>query len=113
MLQIPADRVAQAGLERGTRRPAERALGSRSVDRVAAIVTGTIGDERLEPVMADRSRLQLVEDVADAVDDLAIGPFVVAADVVFLASPPVLQHLQDAGAMVLDMQPVAHVSAVA
>src|SRR5262245_63843154 len=48
MLEIPADSLAQAGFEGVPRRPSQLTLDFRRVDRVAAIVTGTIGDERLE-----------------------------------------------------------------
>src|ERR1700757_2794489 len=48
MLHVPARRRGEAVLERVARRPPELAADLRRVDRVAPVVTGTVGDERFQ-----------------------------------------------------------------
>src|SRR5689334_14662927 len=84
VIDIPADRLAQSGFERVSRPPRELACDLRRVDRVAPIVARTIRHERLEPAARTGGRLQVVDDVANRVDDLEVRPFVAAADVVLL-----------------------------
>src|SRR2546422_7577322 len=82
MLEVPAHGLSQAALERVARRPSELAANLRRVDRVPAIVAGTIGHERLQPAAAFSLGLQLVDDIADAIDDVEVRSFVAAADII-------------------------------
>ena len=107
------DRLAQPGVERVARRPSELAADLRRVDRVAPIVARAIGHERLQSGMRRILRPQLVERVADPIDDLEVGALVAAADIVLSAGDAVRQHEQQTGAVILDVQPVADVAAVA
>ena len=56
---------------------------------------------------------QLVQQSADGVHDFDVGLFVPAADVVDLAELASFQHAADGAAVVLHIQPVAHLHAVA
>src|SRR6185436_14253101 len=82
VLEVPACGGRESLLERARRRPPEFAADLRRLDRIA-----------------------------HAVDHLEVGPLVAAADVVFLTSPSLGQHQQHAGAVILDVQPVADVAA--
>jgi hypothetical protein len=87
-------------------------------------VAGAVGHEGLEVavgvdaagaqrrVLAPPAR-SLLEGVADRVDDLEVGALAAAAEVVLLAGPPALERRQHPAAVVLDVEPVAHVAAVA
>src|SRR5262249_11413120 len=88
MFEVPEDSVAESALERMTRRPSELAANLGGVDRVAPIVARTIRHERLQAPAAFLLRLHLVEEVADAIDDLDVVPFVAAADIILFARPP-------------------------
>ena len=102
--------------------PAELAADLRRVDRVAPIVAGPIGHERLQRAIAVRAverrvrrrRPQLVERVAQPIDDLR-GSSARCRRRCCTSRParPFSQHQQQAGAVILDVQPVAHVAAVA
>ena len=58
-------------------------------------------------------RQQPVEAIADRADDLHIGAFVVAADVVLAAGPAQPKNVMERAGMVLDMEPIADLQAVA
>src|SRR3954467_8550186 len=87
MIEVPANGLAQARLELAARGTPELPADLRRVDRIAAIVPGTIRHERLQTPIARLIRPELVEHVAEPVDDLDVRPLVAAADVVFLAGP--------------------------
>ena len=97
--------AARPGLEIPLGRPAQRPqLGA--VDRVAAVVTEAVGhvlDGRLVPA-AQRH---------EAIGQLPVGHLVAPADVVDLADLAPPEDRVDAGAVVLDVEPVPHVEAVA
>ena len=114
MVEIPAHGLAQAALERLLGPPAELALDLARVDRVASVVAGPVGHvlDQAE-VRALGIGPHLVEQGADGLDDLDVRLLVPAADVVGLADPAARQHLADRGAVVLDVEPVAHLHAVA
>src|ERR1051325_19922 len=85
VVQIPLHRLADADLEGVGGRPAELRLDLRGIDGVAAVVAGAVfdvGDEFAG--VAAELRSQLVDEVADQLHDVDIGPFIVAADVVGL-----------------------------
>src|SRR5262245_14079473 len=111
MLEIPACGFEQSVFERVTGLPSEVAANLGGVDRVPPVVPGTIRHERLEGAVPAGLRTQPIERGADAVDDLKIRAFVPAADVVLLADAAFVKHEQQAGTVIVDMQPVADVSA--
>ena len=77
-----------------------------AVQRVAAIVAGTVGH------LADGGLVE-AELIQDDAGDLAVGALVAATDVVDLAGFSLLQHEVDGVGVVVDVQPVAHVQAIA
>src|SRR5690606_34225811 len=95
--------------------PAELLVNFVGVNRVAAVVPGAVfhvGD--LASVgLAIGARAQFVEQRAHGVDDLDVGLFIPATDVVGLAGLASLQHAADGAAMVFHVQPVADLHAVA
>src|SRR5262245_6271729 len=120
VLEIPLRGACKAVLERVSRRPPELATDLRRVDRVAPIVSRAVGHEGFQiaiPAAVEcrvrARRSQLLEDVACPIDNLQIGPLVAVADIILFARTPLRQHLHDPGAEILDVQPVAHVAAVA
>src|SRR5947209_18891225 len=107
MLEVPAHGLSQAALERVARRPSELAANLRRVDRVPAIVAGTIGHERLQPAAAFSLGLQLVDDIADAIDEVEVRSFVAAADIILLAHEALGEDEQQSSASHIRQQPVA------
>src|ERR1043166_2120456 len=91
VLEIPAHRLLQSRLERVSRLPSELAADLGRIDRIPAIVTRTIGHERLQLSMGSGGRCELVHRVADAIDDFEVRALVSAAHVVLLAEPAGLQ----------------------
>ena len=59
------------------------------------------------------TREEFVHDLTDQQDDVDIGPFVAAADVVALPFPALLQNRGDAPAMVFHIKPVANLATIA
>src|SRR5574342_1071964 len=106
VLPVPRHRGAEPVLERTAGRPAQLTPRLRRVDGVAPVVAGPVGDE-------PHQRSRLAEEVEDAVDDVQVLPLVRPAQVVALAGLAPLQGRAEAGAMVLHVDPVAHVQAVA
>jgi hypothetical protein len=114
VVEVPAHGLAQAALEGLLRPPAELALDLARVDRVAPVVAGPVGDVRDQAAVRTwRIGSHLVEQGADGLDDLDVRLLVPAADVVGLADAAARQHLADRGAVVRDVEPVAHLHAVA
>ena len=115
MVQIPLHRLGNAGLERFGRLPAEFTLDLARIDGIAAVMTGTIRHMRdLRAVaLAIRTGTEPVKQIADDVHDIDIGLFVPAAHVVGFADLPGLQHAADGTAVVLDVEPVPNLHAVA
>ena len=112
----------EAGLERVARRPAELAADLRRVDRVAAVVAGPIGHERLQravaatplrapgstpPARSASSASQMRSTISRLVRSLPPPMLYFSPDA------PLPQHQQEARAVILDVQPVADVAAVA
>src|ERR1700730_3408565 len=101
MVEVPADRGGDAGIEVVPRLPAELAPGLAVVDGIAAVVPRTIGDEALQVAggggAARRERRGCggregaVRPHAELVDDLQVGAFAAPAEVVLLAGPAMAQ----------------------
>src|SRR2546428_733779 len=104
MVEVPARCRFQAVLECAARRPSELTANLAGVDGVAPIVAGTIGHKCLQGAIAGHPREleggigtsgpQRFEHLTDSVDDLEIGPFVAAADIVLFTGAPLPQHEQ-------------------
>ena len=60
-----------------------------------------------------RGRLQLIQDIAQGIDDLQVGELAVAADVITFPDPAAAQDQPDGFAMVLDIDPIADLPPVA
>lgn len=106
VLEVPLDRLLDAVLEFRLRLPAELRVDLRRVDGVAAVVALAVGDV-LDEVFG------LAELLEDGLDDVDVGALIVAADVVDLADAALLQDQVDGMAVILDVEPVADVLAVA
>src|SRR5262249_38211021 len=113
--EVPVDGFLDAGGERLARGPAKLALDLRTIDCVAAVVAGAVGDvgDLIGVFFAVGTRGLLVEQRADRTDDLEVRLLVQAADVVGLADATALEHEPDRGGVVLDEEPVADLHAVA
>ena len=115
VVEIPLHGLADTGLERLGRLPAEFAFDLGGVDGVAAVVAGAVLDvgDLLFVRLAVGTRTEFVEDGAQGVDDVEVGHFVPAADVVDLAHPARLEDTADGAAVVFHIEPVADLLAVA
>ena len=73
VVEVPADGLLHAAVERLGRAPAERALELGVVHRVAEIVARTVGDELDEVAIgAGLARAQAIEEIADAFHHLQV-----------------------------------------
>lgn len=106
VLKIPLNRLLDAVFELRLRLPAEFRVDFRRVDRVAAVVALAVRHV-LDEVLA------LAEFLQDRLDDIDVRALIVAADVVDLADAALLQNEVDGMAVVLDIEPVADILAVA
>jgi hypothetical protein len=113
--EIPIDGFGDAGGEIFLGRPAEFRLEFRAVDGVAAVVAGAVGDVGdlgcVGPAVG-AGRL-LVEEGADGVNDFDVRFFIQAPDVIGFAEATFLKDEPDGGGVVLNVKPVADLSAVA
>lgn len=128
IFKVPAQGAAQPGCKVVLRDIAEFGTGPGLIDRVAAVVALAIRNECLEVTRGAAPRCRglrvavgkavdlgkgAVDFSADAVDDGHVGQLLAAADVVGLARLAILQRRLDTAAMVLDVEPVPHVHAIA
>lgn len=106
VLEVPLDGLLDAVLELRLRLPAEFRVYLRRVDGVAAVMALTVGDV-LDEIF------RLAELLENGLDNIDVGALIVAADVVDLADAALLQDQVDGVAVILDVEPVADVLAVA
>ena len=106
VLEVPLDRLLDAVLELRLRLPAELRVDLRRVDGVTAVMALAVGD------VLDEA-FGLAELFEDSLDDVDVGTLIVAADVVDLADAALLQDQVNRMAVVLDVEPVADVLAIA
>ena len=114
IIEVPFNSFADPALEIVGGLPAEFLFYFGGVDGVAAIVAGTIFDERDEFAgVSTELGFELVDKIADEFHDPNVGPFVVAPDVVGLPCPSVLENLPKSFGMIANVEPVANVHSVA
>src|SRR6266849_10830600 len=115
VFKIPADGFSDAGLKRLQRVPVQFALDFAGVHRVPAVVAGAVFDERDELAVRNGGvvRAQLVQQIANGPDKLEVLFFASPADVVGLPDAAVGEHGANGTAVILDVEPVANVFAVA
>ena len=114
LVQIPFHGLLDPGLEGLGGPPAELGLDLGGVDRVAAVVAGPVGDER-DQTLARRQigGVMLIQEAADRFHHVQVGALVAAADVVGLADATAFQHQRERPRVVLHIEPIADVLAVA
>src|SRR5205823_2046724 len=100
VVEVPADRLREPGLEGLARRPAETRADLRRIHGVAAVVARTIGDVGDERAVAGGARPQALQPVADGVHDIDVAPLGGAADVVRFAGHARLEHAAHGGAVI-------------
>ena len=111
VLQVPFDRQLYAILEPGLRFPAQLVLYLPGVNAITPVMALPVhhmlyqglGNGRIDDIM---------DVVDDALDNEDIGSLVMAPHIVDLARPPLGQHQVNGLAVVLHIQPVAHLHAV-
>ena len=115
MVQVPLHGFGNAGVEGFRRLPAEFTFNLVRINGVAAVVAGAVGDvaDLFGVALAIGTRAQLVQQAADGLDDFDIGFFVPAADVVGFTQLTLFEHAANGAAVVRDVEPVAHLHAVA
>ena len=92
--------------------PIQLALEPGGIDGVAAIMARPILDEGDEVVVRSAFGVNLIHDGADGGDDVDVGLFAVAANVVGLAGNALGKNEGDCFAMISDIEPVADVESV-
>src|ERR1700674_3251130 len=115
VFKIPADRFSDAGLKRLQRMPVQFPLDFAGVHRVAAVVAGSVLDERDELAVWNGSvvRAQFVQQFANGPDNIEVPFFTLPTDVVGFSDAAVGEHGTNGAAVILDVEPVANVFAVA
>ena len=115
VFQIPLDGFTNAGVESFGRLPAEFSLYLARVNGVAAIMAGAVRDigNLFAIALAVRSGAEFVKQCANRVDDVDVGFFVPAADVVDLADFARFQYAANGAAMVFDIEPVTDLLSIA
>jgi hypothetical protein len=98
--KIPLDRFLKSGLERLGRTPADFALDLGGIDGVAKVVTWAIDDVPDCRAVRLRTRRTYIQTIADALDDLTIGPLAPPSDIVAFARAPFLDKRQQSARMV-------------
>ena len=114
MVEVPTDGLLDAFLELKRGLPAELALQLSGVDGIAEIMTGTVGDvgDEVQRVALGVAQ-QAVDGLDDDVDNVDILPLIEAADIVGLVDLALVEDEVDSTGVVLYIEPVAHVLALA
>lgn len=106
MGKIPFHRLPDARVEIIFGLPSQLARELGRIDGIAPVVARTVGDE-------GNQALRLAQNLQNRLDDVQIRPLVMAADVIDLPRPALMQNEIDGGAVVIDMQPVTDVFSLA
>lgn len=112
VVEIPLDGFAEARLEGFSGFPAEVGADLGGVDGVAEVVPRTVGDECDLRFVGFRARVEFVKNTADRFDEVEVGLFVIAADVVGFARNAFFEDGAQGGAMIADVKPVADIPAL-
>src|SRR4029077_12180676 len=114
VLQIPGDGLGDPALEILFGTPAQFNFDLRSINGVTPVVAWAIGDKRDQAsARSMRGGFQPIEQLADRLHDVQIGALVAASDIVGLAGFAARDHERQRFGMVLDIEPVANLLAVA
>lgn len=115
VFQIPLDGFANAGVEGFSRLPAELTFYLIRVNGIAAVMAGAIRNvsNLFAIALAVFSSTEFVEQCANSVDDVDVGFFIPAADVVNLADFTCFQYPANGAAMVFDIKPVTNLLSIA
>lgn len=115
IVEIPTNSFLQTSFKCFLRTPADIALNSAGVDRIAPIMARTIRHEG--DLFLIRSAVGArpfgIENGADEVYDRDVAFLAGATDIVDGARPPVRQHGAKRRAMISDIDPIADIQAVA
>src|SRR5690606_17938627 len=111
VLNVPAHRLLDAGVEVFLRAPAELGLELGSIDCIARVMARAVSDELNQPVVRSPLWLHLVEDLADAAHHVDVAALVAAPDIVLLADPAARADQVQCPRVVIDVEPVADVGA--
>ena len=106
IVQIPVDRLTNAGVKIVFRLPAKLRLDLGRIDRITAVMARTILD------VTDQA-FRLVQRFQDGFDNLQVGSLIVSADIVDLTDASLVENQIDRLTMIGYVQPVADVRTVA
>ena len=113
--QVPLDGFADAGVKGFGGLPAQLGFELAGVDGVAPVVARAVGD--VGDLAGVRAAIGLgahfIEQPTDGLHDLDVGLFVPAAHVVDLAQATGFEHTANRAAVVLDVEPIADLHAIA
>ena len=114
VVEVPLDGLTNAGLEGLSRFPSQLPIDLGSIDGVAAIMTGTIGDvgDLLLVALSIGAGRKLIKDGTEGVDDVEVRLLVPPADVIGLTHLAGLEHATYGGGVVLHIEPVTDLLAV-
>ena len=114
VVQIPADGLLDALLKLQRRLPTQLPLQLRRINRIAQIVSGTVGHigDQIH-VLSFLTPQQTIHRVDHDLDDVDILPLVETADVVCLGNLSLVENQVDGTRVILHIEPVAHVLAFA
>lgn len=101
-------------MEGGLSLPAELRSDLRRVDGVAEVVARPVGNEPDQAMVVRKVGAHLLgEEFEELMEQLEVGEFGVAADVVGLPFLSLLQNRPDRLGVVIDVEPFAHLGAAA
>lgn len=110
VIKIPLHRFAQAILKGMRGMPVELCVELAAIDGIAEIMTGTVSHKSDEiGIRSLYGGTHIIKDRANAVHNLKVGPFGIAADIIGLPHPAVLEYSLNGVAVIFDMQPVTDI----
>ena len=112
MRAIPLHRFPQPFHEITLRLPSEFRAGLAVIHRVAEIVARPVGHELDQPTPIPRAR-DLRHEIAEEADEIDVPPLVTPADQIGFPYPARLRHPSQRPAMILGMDPVPLLPAIA
>ena len=114
LVQVPLNGLPQSGFESVGGLPAEFGLNLFRIDGIAAVMAGAVRDEGDEAARVTTQRGgQFIYHIADHLHEMQVGQFVLAAYIVSLPGFAAGENVPQRLTMVADMEPVAHVEAIA